>query len=159
MTDKATSDEIKALNAALREEVRELADKVGALAESNDALVESNKNLTDSDTAQRHGLYALTAGGIALIGVIAVMIYAIVQIDHAQDRIDKQGEYDLAACERGNESRAAQRQQWADVRSLLVALGAGRDTRQLAAGLVANANKNFASVDCEQAVQGDATHS
>lgn len=70
--------------------------------------------------------------------------------------IDLQNEYDVASCERVNVSRAGQREQWEDVRTLLIDLGAGRDTRRLADGLVSNAYENFPDLDCGPVKEGKA---
>jgi uncharacterized membrane protein len=155
-----TSDEIKEMNTALRTEVADLGDKVAALTASNDALVESNKKLTSSDTNQRRGIIALTVGGFLLLCALGAVVYAMVQLDHTSDRLDRQQQdlaaqaaYDVAACERANEQRAAHRQQWQDAKRVLSKLSQNDPlTVQLATELVKKADKNYPPLDCKAAV-------
>lgn len=131
----------------LRVEVRELSGKVEQLAASNETL-------SASDRRQRQGIVALSIGGALLALVLAIVVYALVQIDETNDRLDEQARYDVASCERGNASRAAQRKQWTDVRGLLIRVG-GPETQRLANALVANANRNFPALDCSAVLRGE----
>lgn len=148
MPENTAARELIEASAALRTEVGELSDKVCSLAASNEKL-------TLSDERQRHGIIALALGGTMLLLMLAAVIVALVRVDSASDRLDSQETVDVQACERGNDTRAAQRQQWLDARKLLVALGAGAETRALADGLVANASKNFPHLDCSAIRRGE----
>lgn len=114
-------------NQGLRADVTTLAEKIGTL-----------------EGTGRHTRWLTYVLIAAMTIVIVVWGY-----NRTNSRIDGQARYDLASCQRGNESRAAQRQQWLDTRNLLVNLGAGKSTLALADNLVTKANHNFPQVDCK----------
>lgn len=118
-----------------------LREDIGCLAEKLDRV---------SDRGDRTRLlaYLLT---VAIFGAAILWLYD--RTADNRDRLDVAAAQELAACERSNQARAGQRQQWRDVRDLLAAFP-DKATRVLANQLVLNAEKNFPELDCSLIWEG-----
>jgi hypothetical protein len=117
-------------------------------------LADIPERLNDIEDTNRHTrwfAYLLFAGLVA-----GGFMFLWERSEDNREVLELQQQYDLDACDRANLVRAGQRQQWIDARTLLTDLGAGRETRQLANGLVANAFKNFPELDCSPVKEGKA---
>lgn len=128
--------------AELLKEIRTTREMLADIPERINAIEDTNRHT-------RWIAYALIAGLIA-----GGFMFLWERGEDNREVLELQQEYDREACDRANSVRAGQRQQWIDARELLIDLGAGRETRQLANGLVANAFENFPELDCSPVAEG-----
>lgn len=113
------SEELLEANRQLTASVENLAGKVTNLEESNKALTRSNRH-------NKMGVIALTCGGLILLAVVAVLIYALVKVNDTADKANEASaqavtaqqlaqliqEYQTGICQAGNEGRKTEKELW-----------------------------------------------
>jgi len=131
MPSSELAQQILAENEALREDVGEMTAKLDTLEDKN-----------------RHTRWAVY--GLTVIVAAGGMAFGYIETNK---RIDQQLDYDVRACERGNDTRAGQREMWLDTQVLLNRFN-DKSTDKLAADLVKSAFENFPHRDCSVIREG-----
>lgn len=96
----------------------------------------------------------LVAAFAILVVYAAVLTVTTVRANHANDKATRQGEYQVANCEAGNQFRADNKALWDDVEGLVAGLGDSPKNRAFVAALQAKADKAYTPRDCSKVVEG-----
>lgn len=118
-----------------------------------DAFSHQTRKITDrvSDVVK-----VLTVVVVLLAVALAGVIVGMVRADRADDKADRLQEYQVANCEAGNESRAAQLDMWTGPAGIteLISKGGSAGAKAFADKVAAKARATYAPRDCSKVAEG-----